>query len=214
MKVIPFDRVQSDSAALEPLVEALDRGRLICVPHHSGYRLLADVTNPDAVTELLQAKRRTRHAPSLVFVDSAERVTSLSDEFSEAGRQLAEAFWPGPLTVLVRPSAELPRRVVKALTKANKHLGVRVPSSPLIRELVSRLGRPLMASSANRERRPGESSAAQVRRFFGQSVEMLVDAGDLKTAPRSTVVCVDNDKLKFIRSGAISDDEIRGVLAA
>ena len=214
MKVISYDAVTADLAALSPLVTALDRGGLVCVPHTSGYRLLADLMNEDAVTHLLQAKRRMRHSPSLVFLDSAERFQDLAEDFGSNARQLADAFWPGPLTMLVRPNRQLPRKVIKVLTKANKHLGVRVPSSPLIRYLVSELKRPVVASSANRERRPGESSVAQVRRTFGQHISAMIDAGDLQKSAPSTVIQVNDDMLKLVRPGAINDEDIRSVLAA
>jgi len=214
MKVIAYDAVEADLAALSPLVDALDRGALVCVPHTSGYRLLADLMNEEAVTSLLQAKRRMRHAPSLVFLDSADRYNDLAEDFGRNARRLTDAFWPGPLTLLVRPNKQLPRKVIKALTKANKHLGIRVPSSPLIRYLVSELKRPVVASSANRERRPGESSAAQVRRTFGQHVAAMVDAGDLQKSAPSTVIQVNDDTLKLVRPGAIEAVDIRSVLAA
>ena len=213
MQVIPYNELTADLSALTPLVAALDRGGLVCVPHTSGYRLLADLMNASAVTNLLQAKRRMRHAPSLVFLDSADSLDDLAAGFGSRARRLADSFWPGPLTLLVRPSKQLPKKVAKSLTKANKHLGVRVPSSPLIRHLVRELGRPLVASSANQERRPGESSAAQVRRSFGQHVAAMIDAGDLKKSAPSTVIQVDDEKLKLVRPGAISEGDIRDVLA-
>jgi L-threonylcarbamoyladenylate synthase len=213
MRTFPKDSLHSGSPDLQVIADVLDAGGLVCMPHNAGYRLMADLTNQDAVIGLLQAKRRTKHAPSLIFLDSLEHIDLVADDFGPRSRSLAEAFWPGPVTMLVKPSSKLPKTVVKELSKANKHLGVRVPAETLIREVIALLGRPVVASSANRQKKNGQTSSGAVRQHFGRALDLFVEAGDLdRQAPKSTVVCLDNGQIEIKRPGAISLEQLTAAL--
>jgi L-threonylcarbamoyladenylate synthase len=126
---------------------------------------------------------------------------------------MARALWPQPLTIRVKPQRKLPSKVLKQLGGAKSKIGVRVPADPLMREIVSRAGRPLLASSANRERKTGDHSPAQVRRNFGATVDLFVDRGDLQPGPLSTVIDVKKGQLVVERAGAISEDTLRKLAA-
>lgn len=191
---------------------ALDDGGLVCIPCGGAYRLLADLGNEGAVLGLLQSKRRTMNKPSLVFIDCAERLSAVAAEIDPVTQRLTERFWPGHLTCLVEPHPDLPAKVRGLVARANKRIGVRVPDDPIVLGLLRAFGRPVLASSANRERKPGADSRVQVRKNFG-TIRWFVDGGDLKPGPRSTVVSVEGGEARVSRPGDVSWEEIEAALA-
>lgn len=125
--------------------------------------------------------------------------------------ELIRAFWPGPLTLLLDPHPDLPRKVSKELSKANGSLGVRIPVNPLVRRILTAFGGPVLASSANRNSKKGETSVEQIRKNFSKNVSLLLDAGDFDQSVqsvKSTVVEVVDDCAKIVREGLITRDLI------
>ncbi len=212
MRIVRDDAVGSQEELVQQVVDVLNDGGLVCLPCNGTYRILADLQSQDAVMRLLQTKRRVHKAPSLVFVDSVDRLDLVADEVDPETRAVAEALWPGPVTVLVSASRKLPRKVTKELTKANGKLGVRVPESDLAQQVVRAFGAPVLVSSANRGRKSGESSAAQVRQNLGRGIDLFVDAGDLEPVPSSTVIELRSGDTNVVRAGAIPEELIRQVL--
>jgi len=211
MKTISLRDAQPGREDLDALVRALDDGGLICLPCAGSYRILADLTDPGAVTRLLQSKRRTRNAPSLVFVSDLGMLSSVAGSIDPLASKVAEQLWPGQLTILFDAHPDLPRKVVKQLCKANGKLGVRVPDDALARRVVQGLGRPVLVSSANKERKAGAGSPAQVRKTFRDRIDVFLDAGDLSPAPSSTVVDLRDGQLVVTRPGAISQEQIDAI---
>ena len=211
MKTIPLRNERPGREDLEALARTLDEGGLICLPCAGSYRILADLTDPRAVTRLLQSKRRTRKAPSLVFVSDLGMLTSVAGAIDPLASKVAERLWPGQLTILFDAHPDLPRKVVKQLCKANGKLGVRIPDDGPARQVVEGLGRPVLVSSANKERKAGAGSPAQVRKTFRGQVDVFLDAGDLPPAPSSTVVDLREGQLVVTRPGAITQEQIDAI---
>lgn len=194
--------------------ELLREDALVCLPCGGTYRLVADLGSEMAVQRLFAAKRRTRTAPTLVFVANTEMLQRLAPTVDPIALRLAERLWPGPLTLLVTPELDLPNKLVKRMCKHRGKIGVRVPQSPVAHALIQTLGGPLLVSSANLEKKAGAYSAAQVRKNFLNAVELFFDSGDLATAPHSTVVDVVDGQLEIVRPGAFGPDEIEEVARA
>jgi L-threonylcarbamoyladenylate synthase len=211
MKTIPVKKLEEDAALYTEIANVLEKGGLVCVPCGGSYRIVANLNSAGAVQRLLQSKRRTQKAPSLVFVEDEKMLRRVALEVSPMASRLIRAFWPGPLTILFTAHPDLPEEVVDPLVEANGKLGVRMPHHPVVKRLVQTFGKPLLVSSANPEKRKGSSSPAQVRKTFLGKVDLFVDAGDLPSAPASTVVDVEEGKAKITRPGAIDDEEIKRV---
>ncbi len=208
MKTIKVDD-RSDLEALAAEAAALIlAGELICLPCGGRYRILADLTNTDAVLSLMQAKHRVRAAPALVFIDNVAALKQFAEMPDEAALEIVGPHWPGPLTLRVDLSSALPSKIVKQLGKKKSRVGVRVPQSDLAHRIVAHAGVPLLVSSANRERRHGESSPAQVSRTFGARVAMFFDVGDLKPGDPSTVIEVVDGAIKVLRPGSIPESAL------
>jgi len=198
----------ADPSIIQDAVRVLERGGLVCLPCGGTYRILADLAEPRAVMSLMQSKRRTRTAPSLVFIDSEKRLREVADVVDPALLKIARVFWPGPVTILVEPHPDMAPKVRKQLTSAVGRVGVRVPADPLAAEVVRGFGRALLVSSANREARQGAESPAQVRKNFVGRVDLMLDAGDLKPGRKSSVIDFQDGAVKVTREGAVTEADI------
>lgn len=210
MKVIP---VAEAKARVSELAEVLSDGGLVCFPLRGTYRIVADVRSVEAVTRLVQSKRRAKSHPALVAVPNLAAAKAVAEGTTwPTTRRLAEKLWPGPITMVLPPSNELPAKVRAMLTKATGKLGVRMPQDPLASALVRAFGGPLLLSSANLEKKPGASSAVSVRQRFTHAVELWVEAGDVPPAPPSTIVEITEAGFTILREGAITRTEIERAL--
>ena len=212
METIRLDDNTDRKALSQRLAGIIEEGGLVCLPCNGSYRIVADLTNADAVMELMQSKRRTRSAPALIFIDDEQRLDTLAADLDPLARRVARALWPQALTLRVRLHEDMPRKIVKQLGGKKAKVGVRVPNDELARMVARKVGRPLLVSSANRQKKPGESSPAQVRKTFGARVDIFVDAGDIKKSAVSTVVDIADGELSIKRTGAVTADAIQAVM--
>lgn len=213
MRTILFSEIQENPALYKDITKTLETEKLICFPSSSGYKLAADFSAPAAVVAMIQAKRRVKNAPALVLVPDESWVVKVAGEVSEEARALMKALWPGPATFLFEPNATIHPKVRKLLTKAKGWLGVRVPDDEVSGALVRAFGRPLLVSSANLAQKHGDRSVAQVRKNFGRTVDLLVDAGDLSEGPKSTLIDLTKGRPSVVREGRVSEETIARVLA-
>ena len=207
-------RTLSESPALyEELADVLRDGGLVCFPTGRQYGVAAALLSEDAVIRLVQTKRRSAKAPSLVFIPDRSCLDDVVSEIPQGAELLMDAFWPGPLTILFRPSPELPRKVGKTLAKrAKDRIGVRISHEEVPSRLVQAFAGPLLISSANISRKAGSNSAAQVRKNFGRQVDVMVEAGDVPHTPPSTVVDPESTKKPIVREGAIPTGDVLTLL--
>ena len=209
MKNVKLNDTTDRGALSREMAQVLQQGGLVCVPCGGRYRILADVTNEEAVIDLLQSKGRIHKAPSLMFVDSESHLGTVAAAVHPLALKVARAFWPEPLTLLVVPHPDLPSVIAKQLAAAHGKIGVRVPSEPLVCDAIATLGRPLLVSSANKEKKHGETSPAQIRKNFVGRVALFIDKGDLAAEPLSTIIEVVDDKVIVTREGAVSAEAIQ-----
>ncbi len=202
MKIIPL----ADALAHAPdLAATLTAGGLVCFPIGGIYRVVADARSDAAITRLMQSKRRARNHPALILVrDLAAARAVVKGTAWRLTQRLAQRLWPGPLTLVLPPSDDLPAAIKKLLTRATGALGIRVPDEPLAIDVLRAFGGPLLVSSANLEQKPGATSAAAIRQRFVHSIDAWVDGGDTRPAPPSTVVELTETAWTLVREGAIT----------
>ncbi len=194
----PFHTTVEQAAAL------LRSGKLCAFPTETVYGLGADATNADAVLAIYETKGRPRFNPLIIHcadVRMAERLAL----FSPLARQLADTFWPGPLSIVLplRPGHGL----ADIATAGLDTVALRVPDHPLALDLLRATDRPLAAPSANPSGKLSPTTAGQVDRGFAGEVPVL-DGGPCKAGVESTIVAVDDDRLVQLRAGALSRQEI------
>ncbi len=213
MRTLEMQALLRDSTRYGEVQNVLEQGGLVCLPSKTSYRIIADLTNPEAVNRLHQSKHRTQKAPSLVFIAEPKMLSQVAQEIPAPARKLAQQLWPGPLTILFSAHPDLPPKVVKSLIKANGKIGVRIPDEVWVKRIVSDLGRPVLVSSANREKKVGAGSPAQVRKNFSRHVDLFIDAGELSLTEPSTVVDFQDGLPIITRQGAIPSEHITALFA-
>ncbi len=191
--------------------EALKRGDLVAFPTETVYGLGADATNDRAVARVYAAKGRPAFNPLIVHVAEADAAFHLTN-FPTAATKLANAFWPGPLTIVARRTSDCP---VSLLASAGlPSIAVRVPNHPVALELLRQFGLPLVGPSANPSGRISPTTAEHVRRHLGSQVSMILDGGRCKVGVESTVVSFLEASPKLLRHGGISRVEIERIIGS
>ncbi len=213
MRTITLAELQQEPELYGEIAAVLRGGGLACFPTGRQYGIAASLLDEDAVIRLVQAKRRAKRAPSLVLIPDRAVLSQVTGDVPEAAESLMRQFWPGPLTILLRPSEELPRKVRKTLAaKKDDKLGVRISSAPVTADVVAAFGGPLLVTSANLSRKVGSLSVAQIRKNFARTVDLIVDAGDLPADLPSTIVDPECDATPIRREGSIPAGRIQALL--
>ncbi len=192
-------------------VEALDRGELVAMPTETVYGLAADATNPAAVGRIYLAKGRPRFNPLIVHVASAAAATR-HVRFGAEAERLAEAFWPGPLTLVLPLKADT--GIADMVTAGLDTLAVRVPAHPVAQTLLAASAKPLAAPSANRSGHVSPTTALHVIGDLGDLVSTILDAGPTPVGLESTIVGLAGDKPLLLRAGGLARADIEAVLGS
>ncbi|MDY0021964.1 L-threonylcarbamoyladenylate synthase, partial [Arenimonas caeni] len=159
------------SNVLGPALEALRRGEAIGLPTETVYGLAADASNPDAVRRIFALKGRPADHPLIVHVAGPEAIDDWALDVPPAARALAAAFWPGPLTLILRKQAAVPPEV----TGGQDTVGLRCPDHPVALALLRAFGGGLAAPAANRVGHGSPTRAAHLRAEFGEAVPVVLD---------------------------------------
>ena len=178
-------RLGPDASGLAEAAALLRAGGLVAFPTETVYGLGADATDTDAVTRIFAAKDRPRFNPLIAHLPEAEAAFAEGD-FDEHARRLAEAFWPGPLTLVVPAH---PKTQISDLARAGlPSVALRVPAHPLAQALLAGVGRPVAAPSANRSGRVSPTRADHVLADLAGRIGAVLDGGDTQVGVESTVV--------------------------
>ncbi|MFC8191810.1 L-threonylcarbamoyladenylate synthase [Cellulomonas sp. NPDC057328] len=184
--------------ALDEAVHAVGRGQLVVLPTDTVYGIGADAFDPRAVQALLDAKGRGRQMPPPVLIPDVRTLDGLATDVPDGVRALADAFWPGGLTVIVRAQPSL----AWDLGETHGTVALRVPDHRVALALLRRTG-PLAVSSANRTGRPAATTAQEAYRQLGAHVPVFLDGGEAPGGVASTIVDATGDVLRVVRLGAI-----------
>lgn len=197
-------------AALDRAVTVLRDGGLVAIPTETVYGLaglaLADV----AVERIFLAKGRATTNPLIVHVDGIAMARTLASEWPDAAERIARACWPGPTTVVVPKAPSVP----DAVTASGPTVAIRCPDQPITRLLITRLGQPLAAPSANRSLRLSPTTAAHVLEGLGARVDLILDAGPCGRGIESTVVDCTVSPPTILRPGPLTASALAAVVGA
>jgi len=196
------------SADVAAAVAVLRRGGLVAFPTETVYGLGADAANPAAVERIFAVKGRPRSHPLIVHLAEGTAIKEWAAEVPPDAWALAEAFWPGPLT-LILPRAD---RVPDAVTGGAGTVGLRVPAQPLALELLGAFGGGIAAPSANRFGRVSPTTATHVRADLGTDVDVILDGGPCAVGVESTIVDLSRGAPRVLRLGGLSVDALSDVL--
>jgi L-threonylcarbamoyladenylate synthase len=183
-------------------------GKLVAFPTETVYGLGANALDAEAVARIFVAKGRPATSPLIVHVDSAEMARTLAREWPAAAEELAQRYWPGPLTLVVLKAASIPDIVSAGLPT----VGLRVPAHPLALELIRQAGVPIAAPSANRFTQLSPTSAEHVRKSLGDAVDLILDGGPTSVGIESTVLSLAEHPPVLYRPGIIPLPELEEVV--
>jgi L-threonylcarbamoyladenylate synthase len=195
-------------SSLAEAIAVLRGGGLIAYPSDTVYGLGAAASDERAVERAFGVKGRlTGKALSLLLAD-VDDMTPLCAEVPPDAKLLAERFWPGPLTLVLRRSPPFQ----SAALGGGDNVALRVPDHLFLRELIRALGEPITGTSANRSGRPSCRTAREVRRQLGSAVDLIIDGGPSRAGPESTVIDITPGEPRMLRQGAIARSEVEKVV--
>jgi len=190
---------------LEYSTRLLLAGRVVSFPTDTYYALGADPLNLAAINEVFRLKRRVSGRPLPLLVASIDQAADLTDDPPRLFFRLAEKFWPGPLTIVVPASRQLPLKVTANTGK----VGLRWPKNPLAVALIAAAGRPLTGTSANITENPPCNTADEVNQQLGQNLPLIIDGGTAKGGLASTVVELIEDGGRIVRHGPVTESDLK-----
>jgi len=191
-------------------VAVLARGGLVAFPTETVYGLGADAGNAEAVARIFAVKDRPISHPLIVHVAGIEDLSRFAETVPASALRLAEALWPGPLTVVVPRADHVPAVVAGGYGT----LAVRAPAHPVAQELLQAFGGGIAAPSANRFGRVSPTTAADVRADLGDDVDLILDGGACQVGVESTIVDCTADQVVLLRLGGVPVEVLEGVLGA
>lgn len=193
---------------IQKAVEILRSGGLVAFPTETVYGLGADASNLDALRKVFAAKQRPIDHPLIVHLADVAELTHWAREVPASAERLAQVFWPGPLTLILKKAAH----VSDMVTGNQDTIGLRIPNHPIARALLRAFGGGLAAPSANRFGRISPTTAEAVQEELEQAVNMILDGGQCDVGLESTIVDVSSEHPVVLRPGRITSQEIEAVL--
>ena len=197
-----------DKSDLQAAVGLLREGKLVAFPTETVYGLGADMYNKKAVRAIFKTKGRPQDNPLIVHIAYKKDLAVIAQNISADAKKLMEAFWPGPLTLVLEKQASVPDLVTAGLNT----VCVRMPSHPVALSLIKAAKTPLVAPSANLSGRPSPTTAAHVLDDFRGKIAAVVDGGTCEMGVESTVVDCTRDTPQIVRPGIITSKQISEVL--
>ena len=207
-EILKVDRPNLEYA-LEYSARLVLSGKVVAFPTDTFYGLGADPFNLAAITEIFRIKRRSVDRPIPLLVASLDQAADLVDNPSQLFFTLAKKFWPGPLTLVVPASRQMPLKV----TANTGRVGIRWPRFPLAESLIAAVDRPLTGTSANLSEYPACSTAEQVEEQIGDSLPLILDGGTTAGHNPSTVVQLQGERARILRFGGVAESELKEFLS-
>ena len=194
-------------AQLKKAVQELTAGKAVSIPTETVYGLAANAFDEEAVRQVFALKNRPAFNPLIVHIGRKEQVDELARDIPVAGRALMDAFWPGPLTLLLKKTALVSDQV----TAGKSTVALRMPRHPLTLELLRRLPFPLVAPSANRSNHISPTTPGHVRQSLGARVPFILDGGPCSMGIESTIIGFSEGQPVLYRWGSLSREDIEAV---
>ena len=196
--------------AISRAVELLRAGQVIGLPTETVYGLAGDGLNPAALARIFEVKQRPLFDPLILHFADAAGAFDLAEQIPTHARELAQRFWPGPLTLVLRKREIVPDLATSGLP----HVALRVPAHPVAQALLRAFGGPLAAPSANRFGRISPTDAQAVHAELGDAVPLILDGGPCAVGLESTVLLLSENQPVLLRAGGVSVEEIEAIIGS
>jgi len=188
--------------------QLLQQGKLVAVPTETVYGLAADATNPTAVSAIFAAKGRPADHPLIVHLHDKTALSDWACDIPDAAWQLADAFWPGPLTLLLKKASHVSPLVTGGLAS----IGLRMPAHPALLQVLKQHKLAVAAPSANRYKKLSPTSAKQVLSGLNGRFDAVLNGGQCQHGVESTIVDLTGEQVSIVRAGPITATQLMAVL--
>lgn len=202
-RLIKIENIEAQSQDIDLAASILKNGGLVVIPTETVYGLGGDGTNPSSSKKIYEAKGRPSDNPLIIHIANPKDAEKYAHT-NELYYRLADAFMPGPLTVILPKKNTVPYETTGGLDT----VAIRCPSHPVAHAIIKRAGIPIAAPSANISGRPSATSSEYVLEDFDGRVDMIIDGGDCEIGLESTIVMIKDDSLVLLRPGAITCDAL------
>ncbi|WP_426431629.1 L-threonylcarbamoyladenylate synthase [Winogradskyella sp. HB-48] len=196
------------STDISKAVKLLNNEELVAIPTETVYGLAGNIFSEKAVKAIFETKQRPFFNPLIVHIPNIEYLETIVEDIPEKAKLLAEAFWPGPITLVLKKKSIIP----DLITGGKDTVAVRIPNHPTILELLNQLKFPLAAPSANPFNRISPTKAEHVENYFKDQIKMVLDGGPCKSGIESTIIGFENGEPVIYRLGSTSIEAIETVV--
>ena len=196
------------SSDISKAIELLNKEDVVAIPTETVYGLAGNIYSEKAIRKIFQVKQRPLFNPLIVHIPSIDHLEKIAREFPVKAQKLAEAFWPGSLTLILPKRSNIPEIV----TGGKDTVGVRIPNHPVTLSLLKQLSFPLAAPSANPYNRISPTSSDHVKAYFENTLPMVLEGGECKNGIESTIIGFENKEAILYRLGAISIEDIEKII--
>ncbi len=193
---------------LELVINSLKRGEIVSIPTETVYGLAGNALKEESIDQIFNLKKRPAFNPLIVHIPDVNFLDRVAENIPDPAKLLANHFWPGPLTLILKKKASIPNRV----TAGKDTVAVRVPNHPLTLELLKKLPFPLAAPSANPFGSISPTLAIHVYKYFGDKIPFILDGGSCKSGLESTIIGFENETPVLYRHGALALEKIKEVI--
>ena len=207
-KILKINDPDKQIGKVREVASALALGLIAAVPTETVYGLAANAKDPSAVAEVFRVKGRPQDNPLIVHISSMDELKNVAVDVPREAYILAEKFWPGPLTMVLKRSDQIPATVSAGLDT----VAVRMPSHPVARAIIRESGVPLAAPSANLSGSPSPTTAEHCINDLLSKVPYIVDSGECNVGVESTVISLAFGKPVLLRPGAITPEQLEAAL--
>ncbi len=194
---------KADDSLIDEAAKILKDGGVVAIPTETVYGLAANALDVEAVRSVFRAKGRPQDNPLILHIGSVDMLYDIAETVNPLALKLAEAFWPGPLTMIFPRKPHIPAETCGGLDTA----AVRMPKNNFTLKLIEKCGFPLAAPSANTSGKPSPTSAVHVFDDMNSKIPLIADGGDCRFGVESTVICFDsNERVRILRPGAVTPE--------
>jgi L-threonylcarbamoyladenylate synthase len=198
------------SSNIEKAASLLKEGKVVAIPTETVYGLAANMWDEDAILRVFATKKRPLTNPLIVHIGHVSQLELLVEEVPYVINKLITHFWPGPLTILLPKN----NSISHTITAGSPFVAVRMPKHDITLKLIEKTGFPLVAPSANPANQVSPTSAEHVEKYFGQSIDMILDGGICEKGIESTIVSWNGEKIVIHREGSLSREVIHEALGS
>ena len=186
---------------IDKICEVINNKGLVITPTDTVYGIMADAMDEDAIRRVYDIKKRGYNKPLIILVDSFEMLNNYTEELSEMEKKLMDRFWPGLVTFILKKND----KISDLITAGSDTVGVRIPENKDLLEIIRRLNRPVVSTSANITETPVITSIEMLEAEIIDNIDYIEDGGYLDNQS-STIVKIDDNKLVILRDGKITDE--------